>query len=176
MSKYQFTNEQYEEVLTALEHTTQVLPQRRLQVLQLRMEGYKDSEIAKISKYSKSRVSAICCEYAKFGIEKFKQENRKGGNHRNISFEEEAELLAQFKLSAERGNVVTVQEIKVAYEEKVGHTIGNGQIYYVLKRHGWRKVMPRSKHPKKATDEAIEASKKLTQGSAKSSVHKDAEN
>ncbi len=31
----------------------------------------------------------------------------------------------------------------------------------VLKRKGWRKVMPRSKHPKKASPEAIEASKKL---------------
>ena len=31
----------------------------------------------------------------------------------------------------------------------------------VLERHGWRKVMPRSKHPQKASDEAIEASKKI---------------
>ncbi len=29
----------------------------------------------------------------------------------------------------------------------------------MLKRHGWRKVMLRTKHPKKADDEAIEASK-----------------
>lgn len=29
----------------------------------------------------------------------------------------------------------------------------------MLKRRGWRKVMLRAKHPKKADDEAIEASK-----------------
>ena len=31
----------------------------------------------------------------------------------------------------------------------------------LLERHNWRKVMPRSRHPKKASDEAIEASKKI---------------
>lgn len=31
----------------------------------------------------------------------------------------------------------------------------------MLERHGWRKVMPRSKHPQKASEEAIEASKKI---------------
>ena len=40
---------------------------------------------------------------------------------------------------------------------------GRGYIYMLLKRKGYRKVMPRSKHPKKAKEEAIEASKKLTQ-------------
>jgi hypothetical protein len=31
----------------------------------------------------------------------------------------------------------------------------------LLARHGWRKVTPRGKHPDKASDEAMEASKKL---------------
>ena len=42
----------------------------------------------------------------------------------------------------------------------IGHSIGTSQIYYVLHRHGWRKVMPRSRHPKKASEEVIETSKK----------------
>jgi hypothetical protein len=40
--------------------------------------------------------------------------------------------------------------------------LGTGQIDRVLKRQEWRKVKPRSRHPKKAGTEAIEASKKLT--------------
>ena len=78
-----------------------------------------------------------------------------------MSMEEEAELLAPFKAEAEAGRVVEVSRIKAAYIEKVGHSIGSGQIYYVLKRQGWRKVMPRSQHPNKASEEAIDASKKL---------------
>lgn len=42
---------------------------------------------------------------------------------------------------------------------KIGRETGNSYIYTMLKRHGWRKVMLRAKHPKKADDEAIEASK-----------------
>ena len=66
------------------------------------------------------------------------------------------------RAEAEAGHIVEISKIKAAYVEKVGHSIGNGQIYCVLKRHGWRKVMPRSQHPQKASDEAIEASKKLS--------------
>ena len=79
-----------------------------------------------------------------------------------MSYEEEEELLTPFMAKAEAGMMVDVAEIEKVYVEKVGHTIGSGQIYYVLKRHGWRKVLPRSRHPKKADEEAIEASKKLT--------------
>lgn len=52
---------------------------------------------------------------------------------------------------------------KGATASKVGEATGfhNSQIYFVLHRHGWRKVMPCSKHPKKASDEEIAASKKL---------------
>ena len=55
-----------------------------------------------------------------------------------------------------------VKAIKAAYDKKVGHETGHGQIYFVLHRHGWSKKLPRSKHPKSATPEAIDASKKLT--------------
>ena len=75
--------------------------------------------------------------------------------------EDEAALLGPFREKAEKGQIVEVSEIKASYEQAVGHTIGGSQIYYVLRRNGWRKVMPRGKHPKKASEEAIEASKKL---------------
>ena len=51
--------------------------------------------------------------------------------------------------------VLDVREIEKVYQEKVDHRIGHGQIYRVLKRHGWRKIMPRSKHPKKANDDFV---------------------
>jgi hypothetical protein len=78
-----------------------------------------------------------------------------------MTFEEETAFLAEFSGKAEKGQMVDVREIKLKYEEKVGHKIGSGQIYRVLNRHNWRKVKPCSRHPKKASPEAIEASKKL---------------
>jgi len=79
-----------------------------------------------------------------------------------MSISEEEAFLSQYKKQAEQGQMIEVSSMKAAYEEKVGHTIGGSQIYYVLARHNWRKVMPRSKHPNKASDEEIESSKKLT--------------
>ena len=79
-----------------------------------------------------------------------------------MSYEEEAALLEPFNKKAEAGQMVEVSEMEVAYRQAVGHSIGASQIYCVLHRHGWRKVMPRSQHPKKASEEVIETSKKLT--------------
>ena len=80
-----------------------------------------------------------------------------------MSSEEEAAILAPFIERAERGEMVDIKEIAVAYQKAVPHKVSDTQIYYVLHRHGWRKIMPRSRHPKKVSEEAIEASKKLKQ-------------
>jgi len=159
---HQFEEENYQEVMEQLRQTKNADLRRKLEVLQLRMEGYKNTEIAKITKYSKSRVSALVCIYANQGITYFKQENRVGGNRRNMRYDEEESFLSEYKKLAEQGQIIEVSAIKAAYEEKVGHRIGKSQIYRVLARHGWRKVMPRSKHPNKASDEEIASSKKLT--------------
>lgn len=161
---YGFTEEQKDEVIKLLRETKNAKLYRKLEVLQLRMEGHNNSEIAAITKYSASRVSALVCIYAKGGIAYFESEHRISGNRRNISFEEEAELLNEFDEAAKAGIIVSVSDINAAYEKRCGHDTGSGQIYRVLERHGWRKIMPRSKHPQKANDEAIEASKKLTSG------------
>jgi transposase len=158
---HQFSKEEYQEVMAQLNDTKSAVLRKKLEVLQLRMEGYKNAEIAKITKYSKSRVSALVCVYAKEGIVPFQQENRTGGHRRNMSYDEETTFLSTYKELAETGQIIEVSEIKKAYEEKVGHRSGKGQIYRVLARQGWRKVMPRSRHPKKASDEVIETSKKL---------------
>jgi transposase len=106
-------------------------------------------------------VSRWISSYAKGGVAALLPKPRPG-RPTQIDIKEEAALIAGFRARAEAGQIVEVSEIKAAYQGKVGHRIGSGQIYYVLKRHEWRKVKPRSRHPKKATPEVIEASKKLT--------------
>jgi hypothetical protein len=41
-----------------------------------------------------------------------------------------------------------VSEIKEAYEKVVGHRVPKSTIYGIVARHGWRKIAPRSHHPK----------------------------
>jgi len=134
---------------------------KRLRAVQLRGEGKTNKEIAEQMETSPDMISRWVSAYAKGGVSALLPKKRTG-NRRNMSVDEEREFLSEYRKQAQQGQIVEVSQIEAAYEEKVGHSIGSGQIYRVLHRHGWRKVMPRSKHPNKASDEAIEASKKLT--------------
>ncbi len=84
-----------------------------------------------------------------------------------MSREQEKEILKIFRQKSEQGQIISVQEMKEKFDEYLGYETQGGYIYKVLKRNGWRKVMPRSKHPKKANEEEIASSKKISQLSSK---------
>ena len=131
-----------------------------MKALELRTECMKSNEIAQTTGFRPAYVTTLVAKYRDKGLEAISG-NHYGGNHRNLNVEEEVSPLALFKARAEKGELVEISEIETAYQQAVGHSIGTSQIYYVLHRHGWRKVMPRSRHPKKASEEVIETSKKL---------------
>jgi len=164
--KYKFSEEDKTTIKEARKKTRDKQQDRRLEVLELRSEGMTQQAIAEKTGFHRSHISNLIKKYFEEGIEAI-SEKHYHGNRRNMSFAEEEELLAPFKEKALKGEIIEVSAIEAVYREKVGHSIGNGQIYYVLQRHGWRKVMPRSKHPKKASEEVIETSKKLTLESGK---------
>jgi len=158
---YTISREQAAEIKATRKSIKDKKVDRRLHAVQLRGEGYKNSVIAKKLDTSAKVVSHWISAYCKEGVQALLG-GKYGGNRRNMSLAEEAAFLEGYKKQAEQGQLIEVGAIKAAYEAKVGHSIGGSQIYYVLRRHGWRKVMPRSKHPNKASEEVIEASKKLT--------------
>jgi transposase len=126
----------------------------------MRYEGYKVIEIAEIMKMKNQYVSQLCRTYREQGLEEFIRNKYTSHNHAMTEAEEDA-ILERFRKAAEAGQIVTVKEIKAAFDEERGKDTGRGYIYMLLKRKGWRKVMPRSKHPKAASEEACDASKKL---------------
>jgi len=155
------TGEEVEEIIKLQRKNKDKTVDKWLEVLTLHASGKKRDEIASKTGFVKSYISELVSEYCRVGLEEFARKQYKG-NRRNMSIEDEKEFLDTYKTLAEQGHIVETSAIKAAYEEKVGHSIGGEQIYRVLARHGWRKVMPRSKHPNKASDEEIESSKKLT--------------
>ena len=60
----------------------------------------------------------------------------------------------------EVAKVLTVAELQQAYRERVGKEVARSTIYRLLDRHGWRKVVPRPRHPK--ADVAAQAAFKKT--------------
>lgn len=157
---YTFTAQDIETIREARKKNKDKRAEVRLHALQLRAEGMRSKDIAAEVGVCAPYVSQLAAKYFAGGIEAVAG-NHYGGNRRNMSYEEEELILKPFYETAEKGKMVEISEIEEAYQEKVEHKIGNVQIYRVLHRHGWRKIMPRSKHPKKASEEAIEASKKL---------------
>lgn len=160
-AKYEITAEQMREIKQARKMNKDKRIEAKLKVLVMRGEGASAKEISKATGFHPAYVSTLVSKYIHNGLEAITG-NHYGGNHRNMTFEEEATFLEQFIDDADGGQITDVSAIKAAYDEKVGHKTGHGQIYYVLHRHGWTKKMPRSKHPKSADPEAVEASKKLT--------------
>ena len=158
--KYRFTKEEIAEIQEARRKNRDKNVDRRLKALEMKAEGHTGREIAEMTDYNPGYISKLAAKYRKGGIEAITG-NHYRGNHRNMTYEEE-ELLEQFIHAAEGGHITDVSAIKAAYDEKIGHETGHGQIYDVLHRHGWSKKLPRSKHPKSAAPEAIGASKKLT--------------
>lgn len=159
--KLKLTEEQMAEIKAAKAKNRDKQIDKRLTVLELVGEGMERTEIARITGFSVSYVPKLAAAYRKRGIGAI-VDNHYHGNRRNLTIEEEAELLRPFRERAEAGQMVDVREIKAAYDKAVGHETGSSQIYFVLKRQNWRKIKPRSRHPKRADDATIEASKKLT--------------
>ncbi len=159
-SRYQFKEKEIVAIEQARKANKDKRAEQRLKALELRAKGKNAAEVSQATGFCPAYVSQLVKKYRGYGLEAITG-NHYGGNHRNMSEEAEAEILEPFRARAEKGELIEVSEIAQAYQVKVDHQIGSGQIYCVLKRHGWRKVMPRSKHPKKASGEVIEASKKL---------------
>ena len=159
-SRYKFSEEEIQELEKARKSNKDKRAESRLKALILRAKGASAIEVSQATGFHAGSVTRLVAKYRDHGIEAITG-NHYGGNRRNMSFEEEAAILAPFKERAEKGELVETSEIKTAYQKAVGHSIGTSQIYYVLHRHGWRKVMPRSRHPQKADEEVIETSKKL---------------
>lgn len=163
VKKYIISGENAKEIKEYRKGVTEKYLDRRLLAVQLLGEGMKATDIAKKLNVDRRQISMWASNFCKKGGIKGLIPQNGGRIHENMTLEEEEAFLQQFKEKADKGQLVDTNEIRQAYDKAIGHKSGTGQIYYVLHRHGWSKKMPRSKHPNKASDEAIEASKKLKQ-------------
>ena len=133
---------------------------KRLLALKLKVvDGMTSKEAGKIAGLHETSVNRMMGRYRKEGMEAIVGV-RHHHEHRYMSRAEEEAFLRQFQLRSEAGQIIETREIHRAYEQAVGHRVTRNMIYYLLHRHKWRKVMPRSRHEKQASPEAIEAYKK----------------
>ena len=146
--KYVFSEDQVKEIQQAIKDSKSKAEYMRFECVRLRADEKMElEEIAKKTGYNKYYVSKVICLFAKNGADGLKSKKHSGRTTK-LTIEEERELLKGFAEQAESGKILIVSDIHKAYEAKTGEKSPKSTIYNMLKRHKWRKVMPRSKHQK----------------------------
>ena len=151
---------EYERIKAASKANRNKRVAKRLEVLELRYARKSNTEIAEKTGFNKLYVTTLIQIYKKQGLEEYIR-IKQTSHRRNMSEEEEAKVLAQCEEEAEAGKVLTAETVRRKLEEQLGRETSTNYVYRVMERNGWRKVMPRSRHPKAASQEEQDSSKKL---------------
>ena len=122
--------------------------QRWLIIYNALVEPRKAEDIARHCGVSKATVHAVISSYNRQGVAAVETAGKGGRRSGYLSLEAEREFLAPFFGRAEKGELATTEELWRAFEVRVGHQVDDSTIYRLLNRHGWRKLMPRPRHPK----------------------------
>ena len=81
----------------------------RLHAVELRGLGKKNKEIAEILDVHEKVISKWICIFANQGIQGL-MNKPKGGNHKNMTFEEEEKFLKQFEERAKKGELLSTNQ------------------------------------------------------------------
>lgn len=167
--KKEFTVEEIKQLEEALEVTSNKVEIKRILAVKAKAElGLSNEVIGTLLNYSEHTVRDIISLYGSKGLAGLMLQNTRGGRKReNMTIAQEKDLLSYFSDHADNGNVATAAKIKEEYERRINRRIHKSTVSRLLKRHGWRKILPRQYHPKKDI-EAQDAFKKTSDQLSKS--------
>ena len=143
-----------EEVLEALlreqKKVRDIREWRQMEAIWLREKLHMSGpEVAEVLQYRLQTVHLLWHRWLERGMAIFTEKRPPGGrNNAYMTAEEERTFLLPFKKTAPSGGMVEIGRIREAFEAHVGEQVPKSTIYRLLRRHGWRKIMPRKKHPK----------------------------
>jgi transposase len=133
------------------------------------VEPRKAEEIARHTGVSVTTVRRVISTYNRLGLAAIETPGTGGRRHHYLTFEQERAFLQPFFARAERGEIATAEQIQRAFEAEVKHPVHISTIYRLLDRHGWRKLVPRPRHPK-ANPQEQAAFKKTFQATVQAAV------
>jgi transposase len=113
----------------------------------------KAEEIARDTGVSVTTVRRVISTYKRLGLVAIETPGTGGRRHEYLTLEQERAFLQPFFARAETGEIATAEQIQQAFEAQVQHPVHISPIYHLLDRHGWRKLVPRPRHPKANPEE-----------------------
>jgi transposase len=121
----------------------------------------KAEEIARDTGVSVTTVRRVISSYNRLGLAAIETPGKGGRRHDYMSVEQERRFLQPFFARAAHGEIATAEEIQRAFEAEIKHEVHITSIYRLLDRHGWRKLVPRPRHPKANAEEQAACKKTL---------------
>jgi len=126
--------------LSAREHA-------RVMCIRLLALGWAAKDVAEAVGLSRSSVYRRKTEYLSQGEDTLSTDGWGGRRGGVLTPEEEAEFVAHFEDAAREGQLVTAAMMLSELERRCGESPDSSTLYRILARHGWRKVIPRPRHP-----------------------------
>jgi transposase len=98
-------------------------------------------------------VRNLLWRYKRWGPEGIDTPGRGQRQRAYLSLGREQAIVGQFVQKSVKGQVSTGLMMKAALEKAVGHKVAKTTVYRMLKRHQWRKVVPRPGPPEEIREQ-----------------------
>lgn len=119
----------------------------RVVCIRLLALGRTGSDVAEVIGRSEDTVYRHKARFLRAGEQALRTGRWGGRRNQVLSLEAEREFVAGFREAAERGELITANDMVAALADQTGRRVDATTMYRMLERHGWRKVMPRPTHP-----------------------------
>jgi transposase len=124
----------------------------RVTCIRLLALGWEAQAVAEAVGLSRSSVYRRKVEYLSKGESTLSLAGWGGRRREVLTPAEEAEFAARFEQAARQGQMVTAQAMLAELAKHCGRPVSAMTLYRILARHGWRKVVPRPRHPEAGPD------------------------
>jgi transposase len=137
-----------EEIDARINQLTQAWRIRRWLVIGCALVHPKPAaEIAQELGLARQTVHNLVAAYNRGGAAAIETPGKGQRQRAYLSLRGEQAVVDKFLKQSAKGQVSRGLKIRAALEKAVGHKVAKTTLYRVLKRHQWRKVVPRPYHP-----------------------------
>lgn len=119
----------------------------RVRAIRLLALGWEAQDVAEAVGLTRSSVYRRKAEYLSEGESTLFTDGWGGRRNEVLSEAQEADLVAHFEAAAREGQMVTAAAMAAELAKRAGRPASLATLYRILARHGWRKVVPRPRHP-----------------------------
>jgi transposase len=142
-----------EEVKKKMDEATRPLYRKRWRIIYHALVDPQPAEVIALHcGVAKDTVHKLISRYNRFGLAAIETPGKGGRKRCYLTMEQEEQFLLPLFERASKGEIATCDEIQATYEAHLGRKVDQSTIYRLLARHGWRKIVPRPKHPKSSRD------------------------